>query len=169
MKVHDSNDFNTEPEFVLNKWKHDFSTLYNPPDHPGQYDQPFYESVLQSKSEYEQNPTETNDMVNVEISYDEIERLVKKAKNNKALGIDFVPNEVLKQKNIILALWRLFRLYFTHSLTPSIWLKAIICPIPKSSCTDPYSPLQYRGISLLSNISKIYSGLLNNRIVSYCQ
>ena len=38
-----------------------------------------------------------------------------------------------------------------------------------SSMKDPHSPLQYRGISLLSNISNIYSGLLNNRIATYCE
>ena len=38
-----------------------------------------------------------------------------------------------------------------------------------SSMKDPHSPLQYRGIILLSNISKIYSGLLNNRIATYCE
>ena len=30
-------------------------------------------------------------------------------------------------------------------------------------------PTEYRGISLLSHIGKIYSQILNNRVVSYCE
>jgi hypothetical protein len=30
MKVHDSNGFSTDPEFVLKRWKEDFNSLYNP-------------------------------------------------------------------------------------------------------------------------------------------
>ena len=68
-----------------------------------------------------------------------------------------------------MALLKLFQSYFKYGQIPSIWPKAIITPIPKSSMKDPHSPLQYRGISLLSNISKIDSGLLNNGIVTYCE
>ena len=51
---------------------------------------------------------------------------------------------------------------------PSIWQKSIIKPIPKSSDKDPYLPLSYRGISLISCVSKAYSSLLNDRIVQFC-
>ena len=43
-----------------------------------------------------------------------------------------------------------------------------ILPIPKSSKKDPYVPLNYRGLSLLSCVAKLYSGILNNRINMYC-
>ena len=53
-------------------------------------------------------------------------------------------------------------------MIPSCWKKAIIKPIPKGSNKDPYVPLNYRGISLISGVAKTYSSLLNNRIVHYC-
>ena len=168
MKVHDGDDFNTDPQFVLNHWKEEYEKLYNPPEDPS-FDRDFYAEKLVRKEQYDNNPTETNNMVNREISYDEIEKLVHKAKRDKALGIDFIPNEVLKHHSVILALWNLFKCYFNCGKTPTTWLRAIIQPIPKGSCKDPYSPLQYRGISLLSNVAKIYSGFLNARIVSYCE
>ncbi len=51
---------------------------------------------------------------------------------------------------------------------PSIWVKAIINPIPKGAGKDPFVPLNYRGISLLSCMSKTFTSLLNERIVKYC-
>ena len=50
---------------------------------------------------------------------------------------------------------------------PQYGKKTIINPIPKGASKDPYLPMSYRGISLLSCISKIYSGVLNNRITDY--
>ena len=47
--------------------------------------------------------------------------------------------------------------------------KAIITPVPKNSMKDPHVPTEYRGVSLLSHIGKIYSQILNNRVVSYCE
>ncbi len=41
-------------------------------------------------------------------------------------------------------------------------------PIPKGSGKDPFVPLNYRGILLLSCVSKTYTSLLNERIVKYC-
>ena len=45
---------------------------------------------------------------------------------------------------------------------------SIISPIPKGSDKDPYLPLNYRGISLNSCLAKVFSSILNKRIVSYC-
>ena len=130
MKVKVGDAFNCETATVLNKWKGDFENLYNLPNNPN-FDTEFYNNITQTKSEYEQNSTETNDMVNAEISYDEIEKLVNKAKNNKAVGIDEIPYEILKNHDVIMALLKLFQSYFKYGQIPSIWLKAIITPIPR--------------------------------------
>ena len=52
-------------------------------------------------------------------------------------------------------------------MLPSIWTQSIIKPIPKGSDKDPCVPLNYRGISLISCVSKIMSGILNNRLCNY--
>ncbi len=54
-------------------------------------------------------------------------------------------------------------------LLPSVWLKAVINPIPKGANKDPLVPLNYKGISLLSYIGKVFSGIINYRIVIYCE
>ena len=56
---------------------------------------------------------------------------------------------------------------FMHSYVPDLWLKSLITPVPKGKDKDPNVPLNYRGIRLISCVSKVYSGILNKRIVSY--
>jgi hypothetical protein len=110
---------------------------------------------------------ESNEMLNCNITYDEIKAAVSRAKNGKAVGIDKIPNEVLKLNPVISVLHKLFQLIFDSSKIPSLWRKAIIVPIPKDPKNDKRVPLHYRGISLLCCISKIYTSVLNNRIISY--
>ena len=98
----------------------------------------------------------------------EVEMSVSKLKTKKSVGVDLVPNEVLKDPGIQTLLYHLFNTCFSTGLVPSQWLDAIIKPIPKGSDKDPYVPLNYRGISLISCVSKLYSSIMNNRIVNYC-
>ncbi len=63
----------------------------------------------------------------------------------------------------------LFSKFFQTCVLPSVWLKAIITPVPKSSSKDPYVPLNYRGISLLSCVGKAFSGIINKHVVNYCE
>ncbi len=69
----------------------------------------------------------------------------------------------------MLLLYNLFTKCFEFGIVPTIWLKALILPVPKSASKDPYVPLNYRGISLLSCVSKVFSGLINNRVINYCE
>ena len=61
----------------------------------------------------------------------------------------------------------LFSFSFAQSILPSVWQKAFITPIPKSADKDPFVPLNYGGIRLLSCVFKIYTGILNCRISQY--
>ena len=44
----------------------------------------------------------------------------------------------------------------------------VINPIPKGSDKDPYVPLNYRGISLLCTMGKVFTAILNHRINNFC-
>ncbi len=83
------------------------------------------------------------------------------------MGIDKIPNEVLKKHDVMLILFQLYVKCFDSGLEPSLWLKAVITPIPKSSTKDPFVPSNYRGISLLSWVCKVFSGIINRRISNY--
>ena len=58
---------------------------------------------------------------------------------------------------------------FDFGMHPTMWSKAVNTPIPKGSDKNPYLPLSYRHMSLLSCISKVYASILNERIVTYCE
>ena len=72
---------------------------------------------------------------------------------------------MLKLPGILYALTALFNNCFTHSYVPDLWLKSFITPVPKGKDKDPN--VNYRGISLIYCVSKVYSGILSKRIVSY--
>lgn len=109
----------------------------------------------------------SNVSLNYQITEEEIRKVVTKTKAGKSCEIDELPYEVLEFDRIIKVLHQMFMLFFKNGIIPSIWRKAIICPILKDSSSDPPLPLNYRGISLLSVVAKIYSSVLNNRLVTY--
>ena len=95
----------------------------------------------------------------------EVHKHVWKMKNKKSPGIDSLPYEVLKNDTVINALTRLYQMCLDSRKIPSVWTKAIISPIPKSSTSDSRIPMNYRGISLISRVAKIYSSILNARVL----
>ena len=136
-----------------------------------QFDKVFLENAQRyvEMKEYEMslNTYVENNEINMDISQEEITTVIRKLKNNKSCGIDGVPNEVLKHEGIFSLLVSFINICFKYSLMPTVWTLSIIKPISKSSTRDPHVPLNYRGISLLSCISNILSGILNNRLCEY--
>ncbi len=98
-------------DFVLNKWKNDFSDLYNSPGIDIETDN-FYRHVNQMRINMENNMEDDeylcNDFINNALSFDEIERVVNKLKSKKAPGIDTLPNEVLKQNDVMILLFHFY-------------------------------------------------------------
>ena len=91
------------------------------------------------------------------------------AKSKSACGHDEIPYCVLKYPPVIRTIHELFQLVFDTSIIPSVWRKAIICPILKDASADKRMPMNYRGVSLLSCISKLYSAFINHRLVTYLE
>ena len=93
------------------------------------------------------------DICNAPITRDEVKFHMLKLKNNKASGIDNIPNEVLKQPDVMLLMYHMFVKFFEAGLIPSLWLKAVITPVPKSSSKDPFVPLKAILSSLKASLS----------------
>ena len=56
---------------------------------------------------------------------------------------------------------------FTQGNYPIKWTEGIISAIFKNG--DPSNPENYRGITLCSNLSKLFSSIRNNRLVKFLQ
>jgi hypothetical protein len=108
-----------------------------------------------------------DDIINSSITENEIRNMIRRLKNKKSFGPDCLPNEIIKTGKIDTFLLKLFQTCFSNSVAPSIWRKSIIVPIPKNSLLDPCIPMNYRGISLLSCTYKLYTSILNDRLVKY--
>ena len=170
MCVRVGDNIDTDTDRVLKTWENDFSSLYNQFDVTG-FDDVFLANakmiVRSNEQDMQKSSHKSNSMLNREIDYDEVLKCARKLKVQKAVGIDSIPNELLKQSGVHILLYKLFDL-FKCGIMPTMWLKGIITPIPKGAGKDPYVPLNFRGITLLSCVVKVYTSMLNNRILAYC-
>ncbi len=80
----------------------------------------------------------------------EVRKALDKAKSGTATGLDELPCEVLKNDTAIGFLHKLCYTCFEEDVTPTVWAKGIINPIPKNDLTDPMITTNYRGIILAS-------------------
>ena len=106
-----------------------------------------------------------NEILNSEITSEEIIEAVKRVKNNKASGIDDIMNEHLKSTLdcLIPVYLKLFNLILDSGKIPESWLTGIVKPIFKNK-GDPTDPDCYRAITLVSNLGKVFTGILNTRL-----
>ena len=155
----------TDRNQVLNKWKSDYEKLYKAPVEADCFDDQHFERCIEEISTLE---TSINILpgLNHAIEIEEVRKSIHSSKNKKSVGLDNLPNEIFKNDASVRILATLFNKLFETGLVPSIWRKAILKPIPKGAKCDPRIPLEYRGISLVSTVYKIYSSLLNRRIIS---
>ena len=85
------------------------------------------------------------------------------------MGHDRTPAEVIKTSTAVSVLHDLFNYCFKHGETPQSWGKSIIHPMFKPGATNGRDPLHYRGINLISSISKIYGNILNKRLSKWSE
>lgn len=104
-----------------------------------------------------------------EISEAEIRKAIKSLKSGKAAGPDGLPSDFFLHAcdSLVKFLCPLFNKVFVSGAYPESWTKAVIFPLHKKGnfrCID-----NYRGISLLNIISKLYSTVINNRLSQFCE
>ena len=118
----------------------------------------------------EQHSQNINNYVNQPFTDNEIIKAVKNLKNNKSSGTDSILNEHIKATiNIMASVYtKLFNIIFDSGLVPESWTLGDIIPIYKNkgSITDP---VNYRPITLLSCLGKLFTSILNTRITKYVE
>ena len=112
----------------------------------------------------------TNEELNKEFTFGEIKKLIKKLKNGKSSGLDNVINEFLKNSPdfLIEAIVNLYNLVLNSGIVPTDWCAGVILPLFKNKGSINNVD-NYRGITLLSVIGKLFTSAINNRLNQYLE
>lgn len=106
-------------------------------------------------------------LLDTEINETEIRNAIMSQNNNKCAGIDQIPAEIFKASiDIILPFMKsLYNHIFLNHEYPASWGRGIIAPVFKKG--DANEAKNYRGITLINIIAKIYSQILLNRLTKW--
>ena len=111
-----------------------------------------------------------NEFLNQPFSPSEIEKCIRKLKNSKSPGTDQILNEYLKlTKDKMLHVYvNFFNLILDTGHIPDQWLEGRIKPIYKNK-GDSLDPNNYRPITLLSCMGKLFTAVLNERLTQFLE
>ena len=101
-----------------------------------------------------------------DISEEEVKAAIRHLKNNKSPEPDGIMSEILAALDtaVVPFLVKYFNKLFSSGLNPTEWTKAIIVPLHKKG--DINNVDNYRGISLLNVLSKIFTYIVNRRLTT---
>ena len=108
-----------------------------------------------------------NEILDCPFSIEELKSVISSLKSDKSPGLDGLSTEIFKCSFHILepVLIKLFNIIFFSGKYPDQWSEGVITPIHKKDSLE--DPNNYRGIMLINTLSKIYSHLLNNRLLKW--
>ena len=116
----------------------------------------------------------TRDTILLVLSSLNVENLIAKLnepdlKTGKASGLDNIYAEFLKyaENFVVPFLTKLFNKLYDTSYFPLDWCKSVIIPLFKKG--EDSNPDNYRGISLLSIVSKVFTAILNKRLYAWAE
>ena len=103
------------------------------------------------------------------LSFFEIEKLLKCLDPNKSMGSDNVHPYVLKycSKSLAVPLSLIFAKSIRESRVPSAWKDANVSPLFKSG--SKLETINYRPISLTSIVSRIFEKILRNQVMNFLE
>ena len=108
----------------------------------------------------------------IEPTEDEIATAIKTTANEKAVGPDGLPAELLKlglqqNRTILLEVHRLTTLIWREGKAPQQWKDAVVTVLHKKG--DKTECGNYRGISLVSHAGKVLLKVVARRLSAYCE
>ena len=135
-----------------------FYSVFKPSDAVNENFSPF------AFNEDASNPSTISDIL---LTVEEVSLAINKLDENKVTGPDSIPALLLKNcaANISPSLCDLFNKSLSSGVVPSEWKLANISPIPKKSSVHDVS--NYRPISLLSLVSKVFERCIYNRLIDH--
>ena len=110
------------------------------------------------------------DILDKDITIDELKTVCMSLKNNKAVGLDGISNELIKCSFPFMSdlLLKLYKNILESSKYVTAWVDDFITPILKSGGIQN-DPTFYRGISISSCLGKIFTIIMKNRLVEFLE
>ena len=117
-------------------------------------------------SDYLNNPNDSSFFINPATS-EEVESYIKILQNSKSIGPSSLPTKLFKKfsKALSQPLCKLINLSFSTGVFPEILKTAQVIPVYKKESKSDFN--NYRPISLLSNISKIFEKMMHIRLYNF--
>lgn len=157
---------NINSDITPEEFEEYFRTISDPND-------PFYtadDDIIQYNQQYERGDFQVIfDELNVSITNDEICMAIKQLRNGASAGPDLLINEFFKfaSESCILCIHHLFNKIFEIGYFPEKWSEGFIVPVHKKG--DRNLSSNYRGITLLSVLGKLFTRVLNNRLIYWAE
>ena len=109
-----------------------------------------------------------NEFLNAQFTEGEVSAVIDNLKNNKSAGLDKLINEFFKYGKSYLCpvLTKLFNVVLNSGIFPESWAKGLIVPVYENK-GDRSDPNNYRGITLISCVCKMFTSLISCRISKY--
>ena len=104
------------------------------------------------------------DSLNQRISIEEIKKIVKSLKTQKAQGLDNTANEMMKYLDKTNNLQTLFINIMESGYFPDSWNQILVCLIYKSGIKD--DPNKYRSTALSNCLEKLFNTIFFNNLLS---
>ena len=137
-------------------------------------------SNVKSKVFNYNNPVEDENL-DFPLRYEEFISVCKSLKNNKAPGSDFLTNEdfknllslddpeILGSTDILKKVFEVISSFWGLERVPLKVKEVILRPFIKDSTKDEHDPTNYRTISLLNTLLKIYEGIIHQRLADFLE
>uniref|UniRef100_A0A803TS93 Reverse transcriptase domain-containing protein n=1 Tax=Anolis carolinensis TaxID=28377 RepID=A0A803TS93_ANOCA len=163
IKIKGANKNHTKDEEIIEEFHKFYTKLYKE-------NQVNYTKIAQylSKQKLEKISETQRELLNKEITEEEIKKMIKSLKGNKAPGPDGFSAGYYKafQNEISVQLKTIMNQILQGQETPESWRMADIITIPKEN-SDTSEVKNYRPISLLNLDYKIFTGILANRFKKF--
>ena len=121
------------------------------------------------KLEFEEQDKTVAGSLDYPIDLDELNSATKILKNGKGTGIDIIRNEMLAPLVDLypkLVLRAFNEILQEHGVLCKEWLHSLVSAIHKKGIKE--DPDNYRGISLMSCLGKLFLTIINNRLTEFC-
>ena len=154
----------SDPVEILEVWRNHFSSLCTPKDQP-RYDRGHFEHVTNSVAEYMLNE-EYDQFTEVEFERWEIQKGISKLNSGKVPGDDGVTKEnlVAGGEMVVEALYFLFKCIIKAEYIPKNFRMGVQVPLYKGKNASTLDTNNYRGITLLNTLNKLFEVILWGRM-----